>query len=352
MKIDFDGLCEEKTPSGATRWRVRVKGDKNRKITLPVTPEHEDFLAHYKAARSGGTIAPAQPKPEPVNRSLEWLCQQFVGHMQMRVFAGDLSQGTLHQRKAFYDRICAEHGRKDMNMPPAKLLEWLDTLQDTPGAQKNATKAIRVMYAWGCERSIVAENPAENIKLRRDGGGATPWTPEDLKAYRARHPAGSPAHLALTLFMFTACRISDAVLMGRHNEVRHDGLLWLDWQPVKKGSARVTIPVMPPLAEALKRRKVIGPTYLMTSHGKPYATARSFGGRFQAWCEQAGLPHLSSHGIRKAAGDLMAMSGASQYQIMAVHGHTSAKTSEIYTKNASRVRLAQEAMQTMAAMQW
>lgn len=40
-------------------------------------------------------------------------------------------------------------------------------------------------------------------------------TLEDLNQFRATHPPETMADLALTLFMFTACRISDIIHLGR-----------------------------------------------------------------------------------------------------------------------------------------
>ena len=48
----------------------------------------------------------------------------------------------------------------------------------------------------------------------------------------------------------------------------------------------------------------------------------------------------------------MALEGASQYHIMAVHGPTQAATSEIYTKGVNRTKLVAEAMSMMTGMDW
>jgi len=39
--------------------------------------------------------------------------------------------------------------------------------------------------------------------------------------------------------------------MGRQPERMIDGVRHLDWQPEKRGSARVCVPVLPPLADAI-----------------------------------------------------------------------------------------------------
>ena len=50
--------------------------------------------------------------------------------------------------------------------------------------------------------------------------------------------------------------------------------------------------------------------------------------------------------------DLLAESGATQHQIMAVMVLTQAKTSEIYTKGANRRQMAGEAMRLMEGLKW
>jgi integrase len=234
-----------------------------------------------------------------------------------------------------------------------------DKRSATPGAADNLVKTIRAMYAWGIEHGYVEANPAVGIgKINPGGGGAVPWSVEDLRQYRQRHPKGTMAHLALTLFMFTAARISDVVILGRGHEIQRKGMTWLDFQPTKKGAKRVRIPMLPPLFAATRDGAIVGKTYLLTEYGKPFASAKAFANKFAGWCEQAklvdaeGKVNRSSHGIRKAAGELLALEGASQYQIMAIHGHASAKTSEIYTEGVNRDELASQAMALLASMDW
>lgn len=131
-----------------------------------------------------------------------------------------------------------------------------------------------------------------------------------------------------------------------------EGIRAISWQPQKKGSAPVTIPLMPPLFRATRAAKIQGDTYLLNNKGARFATPDSLGQMFRRWCSEAGLENRSSHGIRKAAGHLLAREGCSQYQIMTIHGHTQAKTSEIYTKGVERWRLARDAMAAMERMEW
>ena len=353
MKIDLPGLMREKMASGNYRYRVRMEGDKAKKTTLSVTPDHPDFMDHYSAARQGVKIAKvATPLESATPRSVSWLTHAFEDHMRRQVSAGHMQMATYKQRAAFFARVRKDYGQKHMEMPRSAVIEIRDKMAETPGAANNMVKSIRALYTWASETGYVFENPAFGVSQIGRSTGATPWSVEDLKAFRERHTVGTTAHLALTLFMFTACRIGDAVLMGRANEKRRDGLTWLDWQPEKRGSARVVIPILPPLAKAISSQTVVGPTYLLSGLGQPFASKSSFGNWFRDRVREAGLRDRSAHGIRKAAGELMALEGATQYHIMAVHGHTQAKTSEVYTSGVNRAKLAKEALQMMAGMEW
>lgn len=350
MRLQLPGLTRHKGPRG-WKYRVRAEGDKNRRVALPCGPDHPEFHRCYIEARRG--MRPElTPEPELVPRSFEWLGRKFEAHMQAQVEAGQMHPGTKHQRTAFLARLYPEHGEKRMEMPRHKVVEIRDELVATPGAADNMVKALRALYAWAVERGIVSDNPAIGIGKINKGTGAVPWSVDDLKTYRQRHPEGTMPHLALTLFMFTACRIGDVYRLGRAHERQIDGLTWLDWHPAKKGSARVTLPIMPPLARAIRAQKVVGPAYLLNAHGKPFASAAAFGNWFRERVSEAGLTGRSPHGIRKAAGELLALEGASQYHIMAIHGHTQAKTSEGYTSRVNRVRLAADAMKMIGGMDW
>lgn len=355
MRLNLPGLCVEKRRSGTIRYRVRPARRKWEKITLRVGPDHPSFMEHYLAARNGQQLTlPAAPAsdPEIIPHSISWLTLRFEEWMQERVNAGHLNQATLNHRRSFYERLRAEHGTKRMDMPRAKLIEFRDSMLETPGAANNMVKAIRACYAWAIDRDLVSDNPAQHIDMLKSGKGAIPWSIDDLRQYRERHALGTTAHLALTLFMFTACRIGDACRLGRHNETTVQGIKRLRWEPEKKGSALVDIPILPPLERAISSMTVCGPTYLLTEHGRPFRSKNAFGNKFRQWVEEAGLENRSSHGVRKAAGELLALEGASQYHIMAIHGHTQAKTSEIYTSGVNRQRLATEAMKLLSDMDW
>lgn len=359
LRVNFPGLLIERHRNGSPRCRVRVEGQPARRIHIPVMPDHPDFAHHYYAARAGDTWQPNTPRH--VEKSLGWLVARYLDFLAKMVEAEQMSAATLKQRRSVLTRLCDyqdtdgdRYGDCDFDAPASAFVAIRDAWAHVPGAADNLIKSIRAVYTWAMERDMIAHNPAAGIGIinRAPKGGATAWTPADLRKFRDYHPPGTTAHLWLTLQAFTACRIGDALWLGRDCEVTIAGQIWLKWQPRKKGSAPVAIPMLPPLLKATRAAVVVGPTYLLSETGKPFTSVEALRVRVQRWCTAAGLIDRSSHGIRKAMAEMMAEAGCTQHQIMAVMAHTQAKTSEVYTKGAARQILAADGIQALANLDW
>jgi integrase/recombinase XerD len=103
------------------------------------------------------------------------------------------------------------------------------------------------------------------------------------------------------------------------------------------------IPVHPKLQEIIDATPTNHLTFLTTAYGKPF-TVQGISGAMKDWCTQAGIPHCSSHGLRKASATRLAEAGCSPHQIMAITGHKSLKEVEVYTKAVGQKGLAKSAM--------
>lgn len=354
MRVNLPGLVIERQRSGALRYRVRPIGNTKKRVLLTVTPDNPAFLAHYTAARHGDPM-PQATKAEP--KTLQWLVDRYLAHLAQKAKAGLGSHHTLDQRKSLLRRFCAmvdpqgtPYGELHMLAPTTALVKARDKWMDRPAEADNLIKAIRAMYSWAEEAGEIHQNPAKGIrKIHKPGGGAKPWTADDLRKFTQHHPIGTTAYAWLALSIATGCRIDDARQLGRKHETEIDGQLWLAWQPGKRGSAPVEVPMMPLLVAAIRALKVQGATYLLTEYGRPFAYG-GLGNRVRDWCNQAGLQGKSAHGVRKALAELLAEAGCSQHQIMAVLSHTQAKTSEVYTKGAQRRILAGQAMRALSGI--
>lgn len=354
LKVDFPGLLREKLPSGNFRYRVRVEGNPRKRVRLHIDPDHKDFAEHYHAARAGIEIKPnSSPADNIISGSVDWLTRKYENWLEEQVQAGQRSPKTLKKDLFTLEFLRRECGQFAMNIPAPELLRMRDKMASTPAAADTFIKNVRTMYKWATTQRLCDINPAVGIgKVDRGSGGTIPWTLDDLEAFKKVHAFGTTAHLCLTILLFTACRIGDAARLGRQHEFTRNGITGLSWQPEKKGTAKVEVPILPPLADALRNIKVVGPTYLLTSFGKPFRSGDALGQKFRKWCLEAGLENHSAHGVRKATGHLLASLGCTQYEIMSIHGHTEAGTSEIYTKGVERWNLALSAMDKLRTMEW
>ena len=81
--------------------------------------------------------------------------------------------------------------------------------------------------------------------------------------------------------------------------------------------------------------------------GQPFTDA-GFGNKMREWCNQAGLPECSSHGLKKIAATICAEAGATDRQMMALFDWSSEKMAGVYTSKANKVRLAQAGAAALA----
>lgn len=354
MKIKYPGLVREVLPSKAVRWRVRPRGAPKKRILLCCGPDHEDFHRQYTVARSG-------VKPETLKKASDhaiagtigWLVNSYFEYLDARVTAGTTSPKTRKKKRNLLGRLLAVPDKAAL-IPREKLIEMQDGMGATPAQADAFIEAAAVMYDWAVERKHVAANPARGIKsVYEKGEGAKPWKSADVKRFFAKHKAGSKAHVAMSVLLWTGCRIEDLTMLGRSFECEIDGIEALRWTPLKKGSSEVTIPLLSPLKIATRAPKVQGATYVLGRGGKPYASGDSMSAMFKRWCQDAGIGHLSAHGVRKGLAELLAEQGCSQYDIMAILGHSEAKTSEVYTRRVERWRLAKTAIErVMVSHAW
>jgi hypothetical protein len=57
------------------------------------------------------------------------------------------------------------------------------------------------------------------------------------------------------------------------------------------------------------------------------------------WCDAAGLPQCSAHGLRKASAVIFAENGATAPELCAIFGWAKRETAEIYIREANKRRM-------------
>jgi hypothetical protein len=88
-------------------------------------------------------------------------------------------------------------------------------------------------------------------------------------------------------------------------------------------------------------------TFLVTEYGLPFSM-KGFGAKFRQWCDEAGLPRCTIHGLRKAGAVRAAENGATAHQLMSIFGWLTLAEAERYTRAVRQRVLAAEAMEMLS----
>ncbi|WP_407062481.1 tyrosine-type recombinase/integrase [Bradyrhizobium sp. 44] len=147
---------------------------------------------------------------------------------------------------------------------------------------------------------------------------------------------GTKARLALEIMLNIGARRSDACRIGRQHE-SGEYLEFVSWKGRNKEKTRKLIVARftRELRTALDQTPTGDLSYLVNDHARPFTIA-GFGNKMREWCDAAGLPRCSSHGLRKASALAMAESGATAPELCALFGWSKLETAEIYIRGARK----------------
>ena len=218
-----------------------------------------------------------------------------------------------------------------------------------PAAKRNVLRVLRMLLAFAVEQGLRADNPALGIKLKAvKTEGFHTWTEDELRRYEERHPIGTKGRLGLALLLWTCQRRSDAARLGPPMIEMHDGTPRLHFWQSKTG-VEMLIPLAPPLADIIAATNMVGvKTFLVTDYGLPF-TAAGFGNKFREWCDEAGLPQCSAHGMRKLFMKRGAELNWSEDYLASFSGHTDMDEIRTYVPAANKARMAAAGMAQMLA---
>lgn len=93
------------------------------------------------------------------------------------------------------------------------------------------------------------------------------------------------------------------------------------------------------LTEAIDAGPVIDEAFIVGLRGRPFTSPEALGVSFKRWCVEAGLPHCSTHRLRKGGATFLAERGVTSQQLMAIYGWTKLEMAERYTRRADRARM-------------
>lgn len=325
-------LHREINRHGNPAWYVRVnRGPRIRIKAEYGTPEFDEA---YRAALQG-----ERPTKEVAKGSLNWLVTLY---RQSSAWA-DLSLATRRQRENILKHVLASGGTAPLSHINKKTIKaGCERRRDTPSQARHFLDTMRGIFRWAVDNELAGSDPTQGIVAKKPKTGGFPvWNDDEIAAYEKRWPRGTRERLMLDVFLYTGLRRGDAAALGKQH-IR-DGVITLDTQ---KNGMRVTIPILPDLADSLAATKLGELAIIATDDGKHFVK-ESLGTAFREACRAAGVLK-SAHGLRKAAATHAANRGATVAQLEAIFGWEGGRMASLYTRSADRKALAADAMEKLS----
>lgn len=322
-------LHRETNRHGMTVWYVRV--GKGPRIRIKAAYGSPEFDNAYRVALSGDRPRPAG---KAARGTLGWL---WMLYRQTGAWTG-LSAATRKQRERIMRQVLETGGDQPLSKITGGAIQR-GIERRKPYQARHFVDTLHGMFKWAVATDHVKSDPTVGKGVPKPKTKGFPvWTEEELEQYEARWPIGTRERVMFGVYCFTGLRRGDAARLGRQH-IRN-GAITID---TEKTGTRVTIPVLPELAEIL----AAGPTgelsIIASKKGQPLRK-EVVGTLFKKACRAAGIPNKSAHGIRKAAATRAANNGATVATLEAIFGWEGGQMAALYTKAADRRKLAADHM--------
>jgi integrase len=337
---------------GKQRFRFRRTGQRTHYFQAPLGSE--EFMAEYQACLD------YRPAPAPLRETTAGTIDDLASQFYRSVAFNKAKPITRQKARAILDAFRegmfeTKRGMIRVGGLTARGVEFshldriiADKAAIHPFAAVNLRKQLKRMFKHAVKIKMRPDNPADLTEpLSQKTDGFHTWTEAEIAQYQTRHGLGTKARLALELFLWTAKRRSDGVRLGRQH-IR-DGCFYGRDEKTGKPS---WIPIAPQLQAAIEAMPaqdgVEHLAFLVTEYGKPFS-AKGFGNKMRQWCDEAGLPHCTTHGLRKAVSRRLAEAGIGNQGIKSITLHSDDREVATYTREASQRDLAKLSMGTLSA---
>lgn len=340
MKLDLEYVQAFKDRHGRWRFYFRKRGCQRR--ALPSDPTSLEFHAVYQEALAS-SVAVKPGENRSAHGTVAWLIAEYLDAPD---FTTRPHSVRIKHRK-HCEALRAEHGDKRVAKLEAEHVERMFAkMASTPAAANQWRVAMRDLMKFAVRRKAIITNPAADLRkmasMRPDGHHT--WSLGQVEAFRAKHPVGTKARLALELMVELALRRSDVIRLGP--PLMRGGILTYTQHKMRnRHPVEVVVELPAELARIISATTGTGlKTWLVDGHGKPF-TQDAFSHWFADMVKAAGISRdCTPHGLRKRASADLADAGATSKEIGSITGHTTLKEIERYTRAADRKRLAASAM--------
>lgn len=334
-KTQFPNATHYTDKSGNRRWRYRHKG-----FAAELGTEYgsDEFIRRYEAAVQRVTAKPQIGAGRTVPGSLDDLVAHFY-----KLHFPTIEESTRADYRSVIEPLRLKHGKKSVkNMRVRHVMAIKASMSATPVQANKTLKRLSQMMDLAVQMEWVAANPVKGVKkYSAPTDGFHTWDEGEIARFYEIHKIGTPAHLCMTLMLYTGAAKVDAVKLGPANV--KGGRIEYRRQKTKKNPSGVLvdIPMHPALVEAIEATPTTF-TFLET-HQKKARSRNGLGTSMRKWCDKAGLPMCSSHGLRKAICRRIAEAGGTPFEIMSVSGQVTLAMAQKYCETFGRRDLADSA---------
>lgn len=344
MKTRYDNVTVNPDRHGKLRARYRKAGRKA--VYMKALPDQPGFDTEYKA------LVAEQPEIAP-RYAVGTIHDLIARYYRSADFAAKGTDDTRKTRRGILESFRAEFGNdfaSDFTFEHIEAILLTKTKKSVNAkgrhiggevAARNLRKQLRRLFAYARKIKLTVTNPVEDAEKigKARLTGYYPWNEADIAKYQKRHPFGTKARLALEIILWTGQRRGDARLFGpKHIK---DGKI--NYRTGKTG-ADLWLPMARDLRRAIDATPSVGITsFLVTDYGKPFSK-EGFGHKMRDWCDQAGLPQCTAHGLRHAITRRMAQIRLTDEEMMSVGGWRTAGQLRTYTAAVDQEALADGAI--------
>ncbi len=325
---------------GARRWRIRKNGFS---FELGTDYGSPDFVRRYEAALAvlaGREIGIDRTKPGSIS---DLLVRYY------KVALPRWTESTIKTNKAILERFREKHGHRPVGtMRPHHMEAILANMHKTPAAAYNLRKRLIPVFRLAIKMDWLTVNPAALADaVPYQAKGHHTWSEDEIEKFYEIHKPGSIPHRVMTLMLWTGAARADAVKLGWFSIKQTAEGERLQYTRQKTGRMKspvlISIPIAPDLHALLATLPKDAGTFLQTLDGKK-RSAKAITGDMRKWCDAAGLPECTAHGLRKAIARRLADAGASALTIGSITGHKTLSEVQRYTEATDRERLASRGM--------
>jgi integrase len=279
-------------PSGAWYCRVRIDGQ-----DISITkPTEKEAIAEAMAMKAGIKEASKAPRKKTLSRAID----DYIDARR-----NVLSPATIRGYKAIQSNRFQSMMRKDIHQISPE--QW----QRAVNLEAKSVNAKTLTNSWRFIGSVIAESTGKRITVRLPQiiPAQRPWlTPDEIPKFVEAvkgDVAEIPALLALSSLRrseivglrWADIDLAGGVLMVNGSAVPDENHKIIYKRETKNKTSRRTVPIIPPLMEALEQAEHHG-DFVVTYHP---ATVMN---QINRVCEKGGFPKVGLHGLRHSFASL------------------------------------------------